>query len=432
MSVTQRRMRKAAAVALVAAVALGAAACSKKEEPSGGDNGGKIKLIVDSFGEFGYDELIKQYMASHPNIEIEQRKTAKLDDYKPQLVKYLAAGTGAGDVVGLEEGIINEFKAQPDNWIDLKQYTGDLSGDFLSWKYDAGKTADGSKLLGLPTDVGGLAMCYRTDLFKKAGLPVERDAVSKLWPTWDDFIKVGTDYKAKTGKALIDSVTTEFSAIMTQLGEPLFYDRQNNVVAGTSQSVKGAWDKAVQMINAGISSKTATWSEDWSAGFKKDTFAVVACPSWMLGIIEGNSGPENKGKWDVAAVPGGGGNWGGSWLSVPKQSAHPKEAAELAKFLTSADSQVAAFKAKGPLPSNLKALDNPDFQAYKNPYFSDAPVGAIFGAGAKTLQPVYLGPKHAAIKERAFEPALQSIEQGKVAADKAWTNALAEAEKQAK
>ncbi len=429
MSVTQRRTRKAAAVALAAALALSAAACSKKND-NGGTADGKIKLVVDSFGEFGYDELIKTYMASHPNITIEQRKTTKLDDYKPALVKYLAAGTGAGDVVALEEGIINEFKAQPDSWVDLKQYVGDLSGDYLSWKYDGGKTADGSKLLGLPTDVGGLAMCYRNDLFKKAGLPTDRDEVSKLWPTWDKFIEVGKDYKAKTGKALIDSVTTEFSAIMTQLGDPLFYDRQNNVVAGTSQSVKGAWDKAVQMIE--ISSKTATWSDDWSAGFKKDTFAVVACPSWMLGIIETNSGPDNKGKWDVAAVPGGGGNWGGSWLAVPTQSKNPKEAAELAAFLTNADSQVAAFKAKGPLPSNLKALDNPDFQAYKNPYFSDAPVGAIFGAGAKTLQPVYLGPKHAAIKERAFEPALQSIEQGKAAPDKAWTTALAEAEKQAK
>jgi len=429
MSVTQRRMRKAAAVALVAVVALGSAACSKKDDPAVGADG-KITLVVDSFGEFGYDELIKTYMTSNPNIKIEQRKTTKLDDYKPQLVKYLAAGSGAGDVVALEEGIINEFKATPDNWADLKQYVGDLSGEYLPWKYDAGKTADGSKLLGLPTDVGGLAMCYRRDLFEKAGLPTDRAKVSELWPNWDKFIEVGKQYKTKTGKGLIDSVTTEFAAIMTQLGEPLFYDRENKVVAGTSQSVKGAWDKAVQMID--ISSKTPTWSDDWSAGFKKGTFAVTACPSWMLGIIETNSGPANKGKWDVAAVPGGGGNWGGSWLSVPKQSAHPKEAAELAKYLTNTDSQIAAFKAKGPLPSNLKALDNADFQAYKNPYFNDAPVGAIFGAGAKTLKPVYLGPKFAAIKERAFEPALQSIEQGKVTPDKAWTNALAEAEKQAK
>jgi len=430
MSFTQHRLRTAASVALVAAVALGgASACTSK--PKAEENG-KINLVVDTFGEFGYDDLIKAYEASHPGIAVTQRKTAKLDDYKPKLVQYLAAGSGAGDGVGLEEGIINEFKAQPQNWVDLKQYTGDLSGDFLSWKYAGGQSADGSKLLGLPTDVGGLAMCYRKDLFEKAGLPTERDKVTALWPDWDKFIEVGKQYRAKTKKGLIDSVTTEFSAILFQQGDPLFYDKSNNVVVSTSPSVKAAWDKSVEMINAGISAKVKTWSDDWSGGMKKDTFAVVACPSWMLGIIKDNSGPDNKGKWDVAGVPGGGGNWGGSWLSVPTQSKHPKEAAELAKFLTNADSQVAAFKAKGPLPSNLKALENPDFLAFKNDYFSDAPVGAIFGAGAKTLKPVYLGPKHAGIKERAIEPALQSIEEGKVKPDAAWATALAEAEKQGK
>src|SRR5215468_9164650 len=107
MSVTQRRMRKAAAVALVAAVALGAAACSAKNDTGGGSSG-NIKLTLDTFGEFGMDDLIKQYEQSHPGITVEQRKTNKLDDYKPQLSKYIAAGTGAGDVVALEEGFITE------------------------------------------------------------------------------------------------------------------------------------------------------------------------------------------------------------------------------------------------------------------------------------------------------------------------------------
>ncbi len=65
---------------------------------------------------------------------------------------------------------------------------------------------------------------------------------------------------------------------------------------------------------------------------------------------------------------------------MPTQSKYPKEAAELAAFLTNASSQVAAFKAKGPLPTNLQALQNPDFQAYKNEYFNGAPTGKIFGS----------------------------------------------------
>lgn len=421
------RRRGLAVVALAAVTALGGlAACSKKSEA---DKPGEIKLVVDHFGEFGYDELVKQYMADHPNIKIEIRKTAQLNDYRPLLVRYLATNKGAGDVVALEEGIISEFKANPNNWVDLTQYVGDKSSEYLPWKYEIGKTA-GGKLLALPTDIGGLGVCYRRDLFEAAGLPADRDEVSKLWTTWDDFIKVGTDYKAKTGKAMLDTVTTAFSASMSQTGGNGFYDKDFNLVAEQSPAVKKAWDLAIKLADAAITAKIRTWSPEWTAGFQQGTFAATLCPSWMLGIVEQNSGEANKGKWDLAAVPGGGGNWGGSFLAVPVQSKHPKEAAELAEFLTNAKSQVAAFKAKGPLPSNLKALDDADFKAYKNEYFNNAPVGAIFGAGAKTLKPMVLGPKHQAVKERAFEPALQAYEAGQMTAQAAWDQAIKDAQTQ--
>jgi cellobiose transport system substrate-binding protein len=419
--------KRAAIVVLAAATAFGGlAACSKKNEEA---KPGEIKLVFDHFGEFGYDQLVKDYMATHPNIKIEIRKTAKLDDYRPLLVRYLATDKGAGDVVALEEGIVNEFKANPKNWVDLTPYVGDKSSEYLPWKYQIGKTPDG-KLLALPTDVGGLGMCYRKDLFKAAGLPEDRDAVSKLWPTWEDFITVGKNYKAKTGKGMLDSVTTPFSASMSQTGGDLFYDQEYNIIADKSPAVKKAWDLAISLAEAGITAKTKTWSTEWTAGFQQGSFAVTACPSWMLGIVEENSGAANKGKWDLAAVPGGGGNWGGSFLAVPSMSKHPKEAAELAAFLTNAESQVAAFKAKGPLPSNLKALDDPGFKSFKNPYFSDAPVGAIFGAGVKTLKPIVMGPKHAAVKERAFEPQLQAFEAGQITKEKAWEQAIKDAKTQ--
>ena len=70
------------------------------------------KLVVDTFGEFGYDELVKQY-EKDTGIKVELRKTAQLGDYRPKLVRYLATGKGAADVVALEEGILNEFKPNP-------------------------------------------------------------------------------------------------------------------------------------------------------------------------------------------------------------------------------------------------------------------------------------------------------------------------------
>ena len=429
MSVTKHRLRRVAAVALVATVALGAAvACGKDAEP-----GAKpTELTVDTFGQFGYEELAKQYEA-RTGIKVVLRNTEQLGDYRPKLVRYIATGKGAGDVVALEEGIINEFKINPGNWVDLTPLVGDLSSQYLGWKYQLGKAPDG-RLIGLPTDVGSLAVCYRRDLFEAAGLPADRDAVSALWPTWDKFIETAQKYRTATNKGMLDSVTTAASAVIFQVGGENFYSADNqlyngdakpeNLIAAKSPAVKQAWDTAVKLINANATAKTPTWSTEWNNGFKSGTFAATFCPSWMTGIVQNNSGAENKGKWDVAAVPGGGGNWGGSWLAVPTQSKWPTQAADLAKFLTSAEGQVAAFVAKGPLPTNLTALQNPQFQNYQNAYFNNAPTGKIFGGSVAGIKPLILGPKHAAVKEKALEPALQALEQGKISEPDAWAQFL--------
>jgi cellobiose transport system substrate-binding protein len=416
MNVTGRFGRLGVAGLAAATMLSAIAACGTDDEPTAGDK--PATLVVDTFGEFGYDELVKQY-EKDTGIKVELRKTAQLRDYRPKLVRALATGKGAADVVALEEGILNEFKINPANWVDLAPLVADHSKDYLPWKYELGKAPDG-RLMGLPTDVGSLAVCYRRDLFQAAGLPSDRDQVSALWPTWDKFIEAGQKYRAATGKGMLDSVTTAASAVMFQEGGDLFYAKDDTIVADRSAAVKKAWDTAIAMVDAGITAKTTTWSPEWSAGFKQGTFAATFCPSWMLGIVKDNSGAGNSGRWDVAAVPGGGGNWGGSWLAVPQQSKHHEAAAKLAEFLTSASSQVAAFKLKGPLPTNLKALEDSGFQSHTDPYFNGAPTGKIFGESVSKIEPVHLGPKHQAVKENAFEPALRSYESGQANKQAAW------------
>jgi cellobiose transport system substrate-binding protein len=143
----------------------------------------------------------------------------------------------------------------------------------------------------------------------------------------------------------------------------------------------------------------------------------------MLGVIKGDAGDALSGKWDVAKAPGAGGNWGGSFLAVTKQSKHAAEAADLVKFLTSPDSQLAVFKQVNNLPSSPKVYSDPDFQAFKDPYFNNAPVGKIFGDGATALKPVYLGSKNNDVRT-AVEATLQAVEQGQKTPADAWALAL--------
>ncbi|MBM7076727.1 ABC transporter substrate-binding protein [Micromonospora humida] len=427
--------RRLAAIALVATTALlSTTACGGDDEAA---DGGPVTLTVDVFGQFGYEKLYREYEADHPGIKIVERGTGgNLDEYSPKLTQWLAAGKGAGDVVAIEEGLLVEYKANPQNFVNLLDHgAADLRGNFLEWKWNGGLTADGKQLIGLGTDVGGMAICYRKDLFAAAGLPTDREAVSKLWPTWQDYVRVGEQFKARnTGAAFLDAATNTFNTILLQTAGNTtgysYYDTADKLVVDSNPAVRQAYDTTVDIIDSGLSGRYGAWSEEWVSAFKQAKFATIACPAWMTGVIEGNAGPDAKGKWDIAQVPGSGGNWGGSYLAVPKQSRHQAEAIELAKFLTSAKGQIGAFQEKGPLPSSPQALDDPAIVNSTNAYFSDAPVGKIFAAGAKSLKPVYMGPKNQAVRTEV-ENAVRTVELGQRNPAQGWTDATTNARKAA-
>jgi cellobiose transport system substrate-binding protein len=436
MRLSRRRGSLSAVAATLAGVLAFATACAgdSDKKSSGGATSGtaKITLTVDDFGTFGYEDLYKQYEAAHPNVHIAERNVPKLEDYLPTLQQRIAAGAGAGDVVAIEEGIIVKFVAQADKFVDLKQYGADsLQNNFLPWKWKQGTTPDG-KVIGLGTDMGSMSLCYRTDLFKKAGMPTDRAAVAQLWPSWDAFIDTGKQYTNKTGKKFIDSPDTLFNTILMQNAGAstnfTYFDQSNNFVMQSNPAVKQAFDETVKMANAKISANLQLLSPEWTQGIKKDAFAAVPCPAWMLGLVKDNAGDKQAGKWDVAQVPGQGANWGGSFLGVPAQSKHPKEAADLVKFLTSPQGQVAAFKSKNNLPSSPQAQADPAVKDFKNDYFNNAPVGQIFTTVANGLKPVYLGADNQEVRA-AVEADLRAVGQGKLSGDKAWNKALSDAKK---
>lgn len=412
---------------------LGTAGCTAAATVPGD---GTITLKVDIFADqgFGYESLYDEYLTSHPGIRIKQRGRGEgISGYNVRLEQWMKSGAGAGDIVALEEGTIVQFKAQAQKFHNLFDFgLGSAQSEFIDWKWQQGLSADGKQLLGLGTDVGSMAICYRSDLFARAGLPTDRDQVSALWPDWDAYIATGRRFvAANTGTGFLDSAANVFTIMMMQTAAETtgytYYDKSDKLVVGQNPAVKSAWDATVTMIDAKLSANLPSWSEGWLNGFKQAQFATIACPSWMTGIIKGNAGDGAAGKWDIARAPGNGGNWGGSFLAIPKQAKHPKEAAELLRFLTGAHGQVTAFKTTGGLPSNLKALDDAAVQEARNEYFSNAPTGVIFGAGARSLKPVYYGPKNQAIRT-PVEAALRDVELGRSPSEVAWRKAIADAE----
>lgn len=431
MGLCMRRRRMAvASIVVIAVLASAVAACDKGAKGISGVQ--KIKLTVDVFGDqgFGYAALYQRYMQQHPNIKIEERgKGFALNDYNTRLTQWISSGTGAGDVVALEEGTIVQFKIQAASFVNLFDYGGGTTEQsFLPWKWKQGLTLDGKQLIGLGTDIGSMAICYRKDLFAKAGLPTAREAVGQLWPSWEAFLDTGRRYAAVDRKAkFVDSATNFYNVVLMQIAGGTvgytYFDLNNKLVLDSNPSVRAAWQLTASMITSGLSGNLQSFTDAWTTGFKQVQFATVPCPAWMTGVIQAQSGEAAAGKWDIAKAPGGGGNWGGSFLAVPTQSRHPREAAELIKYLTGPEGQIAAFNAVGNLPSNLRVLQDPAILNFQNPYLSDAPTGEVYAAGAMSLKPVYLGPKNQAVRD-AVENALRSIERGQRNPDQAWQDAV--------
>jgi cellobiose transport system substrate-binding protein len=417
---------------VVASMVLVALGCGGEDAASGGSetaaaSNEKVTLTVGLFGTFGYKEagLYDEYMTLHPNVTIKETSIEFEQDYYQALQTHLAAGAGLSDVQGIEVARIAEVtQTQADKFADLRDLgADDLESTFFPWKWEAATSPDGA-VVGLGTDTGPLAICYRTDLFKQAGLPTDREELASMWQTWPDFIEVGKQYVAKApdNSAFMDSASGYYNAIIGQ-SESQYYDEDGNPIYNTNPAVKDAWDLSVQAIQAGLTAKLKQFDQPWNQAFANGRFATIACPAWMIGYIKGQAGDASSGKWDVASIPGGGGNWGGSYLSIPSASEHQQEAYELIKWLTAPEQQVKMWTQAQHFPSSSTAAEDDAVAAATDEYFSNAPVGELFKESADNLTVAVLGPKDGVIKDTISNGLLRVDQQGEDP-DTAWQKTM--------
>nr|WP_309710549.1 extracellular solute-binding protein [Pseudolysinimonas sp.] len=410
------RRKMAAAIAGAATLALVATGCTGG---GGTDSDEPVTLTLATFNDFGYtDELLAEFTAE-TGIEVVHNKAATSNDARANYFQKLG-NSGLADVEAVEIDWFTEAMQYADL---LAPVPADLQGRWLDWK-EASATDSAGNLIAYGTDIGPQGICYRADLFGAAGLPTDRGEVAALFDgDWDNFFQIGADYTAATGKPFIDSANSVLQGMVNQL-EIAYEETDGSIVATENADIQAAYE-AVTSKAVPIAAYSGQWSEDWFASLASGEFAVMLCPGWMLGVISGNAA-ETTG-WDIAdAFPGGGGNWGGSYLTVPANGANVEAASELAAWLTSPETQMKAFANAGTFPSQVEALASDELAAATNEYFNNAPTGEILTARAEAITvATFKGPQYFQFHD-ALQNAVTRVFDGLEDADTSWNTWVTE------
>ncbi|NDI35865.1 ABC transporter substrate-binding protein [Chengkuizengella sediminis] len=356
-----------------------------------------VELTVWLWPGSGLEDMIREYDLQNTDVNISMIILPYTDVHN-NLQHAFAAGYGAPDISLVEVSYFERFKEFDKAFYDLTIFGGQtLKEQYLDWKWQQASNLDGF-LFGLPTDIGPVAMLYNRTLFQEAGLPTDRKLVANLIRTWDDLFEVGEKLK-EHHIYMVDNIYILYRMILGQGQQQYFEKGTNKLIVDTNPTVKKAWEYAVNAKEMEFSRGTPQyWDPEWGERLRANEFAITFATSWMLSSIEKsfNSSSDinvsNVGEWDVTYLPEGGGNWGGSFLTMPAEGKHPRESYKLIEHLTSPDSQLRVFTKDKNFPSSPLLYDHPIILETKLHYFNNAPVGEIFVDSAKNLEPVYEGP----------------------------------------
>jgi len=407
-----RNSRRTTAVAIAGAAAFALVATGCQATPSAPEvnddwKNEKVTLTVATFNDFGYtEELLAGFTELYPNIKVEHSIAETSNDARTNYFTKLGAGSGLSDVEAVEVDWFPELMQYSDKLADLT--SDNVEGRWLDWKTAAATDSEG-RLVAYGTDIGPEAICYRADLFEAAGLPSDREEVAALLEgDWDNYFSVGEDFVAKSDSAWFDSAGATYQGMVNQITNA-YEDNDGTIIAADNKEVKAIYDDVLEASST-LSAHLGQWSPDWTAGIASGAYATMLCPGWMLGVISGNAADVTG--WDVANVfPNGGGNWGGSYLTVPAQGSHIEAATALADYLTAPEQQISAFVEAGTFPSQVAAYESEDLTGFVNEYFNSAPVGAIFTDRAKAVNPVppFKGPNYFKVQD-ALSNALSRVD----------------------
>lgn len=331
------RRRHGFVATLAAALLLPIAACSGGGSGSGGN--GPVTLtygIWDLDQKPAMQQIIKEFHASHPNINVKIQLTPS-DSYWTKLQTAVTAGT-APDVFWMNtynakyyalNGALLDLDDQvKSSHLNMKNYVDSIRSAY---------TING-KVYGLPKDVNGFGLCYNKTLFRQAGVK----APDAAW-TWNDLISAaqkltdpakrvyGFAAREDDGTATYLTVLQSGGRIISADGKKSGYDQP-----GTIKGIQ-FWTNMINKYHASPTLQQTT-ETDPLAMLTSGKVAMYYCGSWEPEEIA--AVPYGKANINVAPLPKGpAGNRefyaNGLGNVIEAKTKHPQQAWQFVQFLGS-------------------------------------------------------------------------------------------------
>ncbi len=370
------RHRASLCLALFLGVASVLSACSG----GGASSGGVVQLTFWSFNQ-QITEQADLFNKSHPNIHVTALKQPSgPNQYYPKVLTAVKAGN-APDVALIEYQYIPTMVSNA-ALVDVSKYGANgVKDQFVDSAW--AQVTQGGAVYGYPQDTGPMGFFYNSATFKKAG-------ITHPPATWDEFAQDAVKIHALGPNYYITAFPPQstgwFQGLMWQAGATWFsVDTAANawkvsVNDATSKKVASYWQA---LVDKGLVSTVADFSNDWNAALNKGTIASWISAVWGQGVITG-SAADTKGQWTAAPIPQWTAGaktsamWGGSAISVIAGTKHPQEANEFAQwYLTNSGSLSIGVKEIGWFPSNKTAQQSSDVNA-PQAFYGNQVVDTVF------------------------------------------------------
>ncbi len=412
------KFKKSLLVGLLLGLSLILFACSNDDgnasgegDGSDGNSGEKVELDFWVFGATNYESLAKEYEKENPNVTIKIRKS-ELGDHHNSLFTAISSGTGAPDLTMIEVDQLDRFREAQERFTNLYDLgAGDIQDKYLDWKWKVAENESGDFLFGLPTDIGPKAMYYHTGVFENAGLPTDPAEVKEQISSPEAFKEAAATVQEATGKPMVDSMEMAFRANMDAL-EVSYFNREGELlIENPDNKVKDAYDFAVELNDQGYVGSYEMWTPEWATALNKGEFAVEMAPAWLKGYMTENA-PEAEGEWRVTTLPEQfSGNWGGSYISIPKETEHPEEVYKFSKWLVNPENQLKSFVESGLFPSTPDTYEMEEFTQNSDEYFGGQNTAEVFAEAAQKVTATYKGPNYVTVNNEILT-ALQNVSEG--------------------